>query len=44
MGEEEVRNRMPADDLPLLANILRTERRKENAKNRQVALRVGSNA
>ena len=44
MGEEEVRNRMPADDLPLLANILRTERRKENAKNRQVALRVGSTA
>ena len=36
VGEEEVRQRMPEEDLPLLTNILRMERRKENAKNRAV--------
>ena len=39
VGEEEVRKRMPEEDLPLLTNILRMERRKENAKNRSVGIR-----
>lgn len=36
VGEEEVRGRMPEEDLPLLTNILRMERRKENSKKHQV--------
>ena len=33
-----MRQRMPEEDLPLLTNILRMERRKENAKNRAVGI------
>ena len=36
VGEEEVRSLMPEEDLALLTNILRMERRKENTKKHDV--------
>lgn len=38
MGEETIRSMLPSDDQPLLDAIIRNERRREAAKEKEVCL------